>query len=236
VFGSYIINVMPPGIRGLVLAGVFATAMGSLSAALNALATSATNDWYIPYAARHKAESHHVAAARVFTVVFAVLMIVIAVGSAYVKVTDPEFRIIPFVIGIAGLFLGPMLGVFLLGMLTRRRGSDLGNVVAISAALLVMFFLSGQHVRLMNILNPPPRGQPPFYRLPHWLPAISWTWYAMFGALITLLIGAFFRTPAEALERAAARREEAQSGEDKPLALRQQEGRGFEVGDSPKSP
>ncbi|MBV9470873.1 MAG: hypothetical protein JOZ57_16680, partial [Abitibacteriaceae bacterium] len=48
VFGSYILNVMPIGIRGLVLAGVFATAMGSLSAALNALATSATNDWYLP--------------------------------------------------------------------------------------------------------------------------------------------------------------------------------------------
>src|SRR3989454_10179960 len=47
VFGSYILNVMPVGVRGLVLAGIFATAMGSFSAALNALATGATNDWYI---------------------------------------------------------------------------------------------------------------------------------------------------------------------------------------------
>ena len=62
---------MPIGIRGLVLAGVFATAMGSLSAALNALATSATNDWYIPYFARPRARRHHVAAARVFTALFA---------------------------------------------------------------------------------------------------------------------------------------------------------------------
>ena len=69
VFGNYILNVMPTGIRGLVLAGVFATAMGSLSAALNALATSATNDWYIPYLARNRHESHHVAAARVFPMV-----------------------------------------------------------------------------------------------------------------------------------------------------------------------
>src|SRR5687767_3239320 len=64
VFASYIFNVLPVGIRGLVLAGVFATAMGSLSAALNALATSATNDWYIPYFARQRSERHHVAAAR----------------------------------------------------------------------------------------------------------------------------------------------------------------------------
>jgi solute:Na+ symporter, SSS family len=220
VFGSYIINVMPAGIRGLVLAGVFATAMGSLSAALNALATSATNDWYIPYLARHKPESHHVAAARVFTVVFALLMILIAVGSAYVKVTDPEFRIIPFVIGIAGLFLGPMLGVFLLGMVTRRRGSDAGNVLAISVALVGMFFMSGQHVKLLNILNPVPRGQPPMHRIPHWLPTISWTWYAMFGAIITMAIAVLFRTPAAVLERARLRREQAQTGVDEPIALR----------------
>src|SRR5206468_6528685 len=116
VFGSYILNVMPVGIRGLVLAGVFATAMGSLSAALNALATSATNDWYIPYFARHQSEGHHVAAARIFTTVFAVLMIVIASAFAYVTIVNPNVRIIPVVIGIAGLFLGPRLGVFLIGM------------------------------------------------------------------------------------------------------------------------
>src|SRR5262244_4353459 len=63
VFGSYILNVMPAGIRGLVLAGVFATAMGSLSAALNALATSATNDWYIPRFPG-KSEAHYVQTAR----------------------------------------------------------------------------------------------------------------------------------------------------------------------------
>src|SRR5258705_9314321 len=77
VFGSYIVNVMPVGIRGLVLAGVFATAMGSLSAALNALATSATNDWFIRWFT-HKSDEQYVNAARWFTALFAVLMVVIA--------------------------------------------------------------------------------------------------------------------------------------------------------------
>src|SRR4029079_12424453 len=86
VFGSYILNVMPIGVRGMVLAGVFATAMGSLSAALNALATSLTKDWYIPYCAKERSEQHHVAAARLFTAVFAVLMIGIAGAFAYAKV------------------------------------------------------------------------------------------------------------------------------------------------------
>src|SRR5207245_10368792 len=85
VFGLYILNVMPVGVRGLVLAGIFATAMGSFSAALNALATAATNDWYIRWV-RGKSEAHYVKAARWFTVLFAVLMIVIAGGFAYAKV------------------------------------------------------------------------------------------------------------------------------------------------------
>src|SRR4051794_17188939 len=174
VFSDYIIKVMPLGVRGLVLAGVFATAMGSLSAALNALATSFTNDWYIPYIARGRSEHHYVSAARVFTAVFALLMVLIAVGSAYVKITDPDFRIIPFVIGIAGLFLGPMLGVFLIGMFTRRRGSDGGNMLAISLGLLGIFFISGQHVDVANILHPVPRGRPPLYKLPDWFPVVKW--------------------------------------------------------------
>lgn len=155
VFGSYIINVMPTGVRGIVLAGVFATAMGSLSAALNALATSFTNDWYMPYFAPGKSEKHYVGAARFFTGVFAFLMICIACAFAYVTVVDPKVRIIPVVVGIAGLFLGPMLGVFLVGMLTKRRGSDAGNIFAITVGLIAMLFFSGQHIEVMNLISHP---------------------------------------------------------------------------------
>src|SRR5262249_10592317 len=121
VFGSFILNVMPVGVRGLVLAGIFATAMGSFSAALNALATSATNDWYIR-SVPGKSEAHYVQTARWFTVIFAGLMIVIAGSFAHAKVTSPNLRIIPVVLGIAGCVVGPMLGVFLIGLLTSRRG------------------------------------------------------------------------------------------------------------------
>ena len=48
-FCHYILYQMPVGLRGLLIAGIFATTMGSLSTALNALATSFTRDWYQPY-------------------------------------------------------------------------------------------------------------------------------------------------------------------------------------------
>src|SRR2546427_4701906 len=168
VFGSYILNVMPVGVRGLVLAGIFATAMGSFSAALNALATAATNDWYIRWV-RGKSEAHYVKAARWFTVLFAGLMIVIAGGFAYAKVTNPDLRIIPVVLGIAGFILGPMLGVFLIGMFTKRRGSDAGNVLAISAGLVATMVV---------------------VRHPLALPEISFTWWPLVGAVVVFCVGA----------------------------------------------
>jgi SSS family solute:Na+ symporter len=219
VFGNYILNVMPMGIRGLVLAGVFATAMGSLSAALNALATSATNDWYIPYVAKRKSEAHHVAAARLFTAIFAILMIVIASAFAYAKVKDPNVRIIPVVLGIAAFILGPMLGVFLLGMLTKRRGSDVGNLIAITLALATTIVLGELHIYIANLLTGAPADRPTYVR-PSWLPNVSFTWFALIGAVVVFVVGAMFTTPQRVLDEAKIKKEQAKAGEARPLALR----------------
>lgn len=214
VFGSYIINVMPTGIRGIVLAGVFATAMGSLSAALNALATSMTNDWYIPYIRPGRSERHYVTAARVFTAMFALLMILVASLTAYAKVTRPDFRIIPVVIGVAGLFLGPMLGVFLVGMLTKRRGSDLGNIISITTGIVGVLILSGQ----LNVLLEALPGVDPIDAFKG-LWKVSWTWYALVGGSITFFIGVLFRTPPHIVEAARKRLEDAHLHEDKPMGV-----------------
>ncbi len=220
VFGSYILNVMPSGLRGIMLAGVFATTMGSLSAALNALATSATNDWYIPYAAKKRSEAHHVAAARFFTGVFAVLMIAIATAFAYAKIEKPELRIIPVVLGVAGFILGPMLGVFLLGMLTKKRGSDNGNMIAITIGLLITIISGGLHVVLLELIAPD-------WSVTHQLAAwqaenvkVSFMWFGVVGAVSVFLVGMFFRTPIEALERTRRQAEIADAGEDRPMHLR----------------
>lgn len=210
VFGSYILNVMPPGVRGIVLAGVFSTAMGSLSAALNALATSATNDFYVPFVAKPKGlgEAVILRAARVFTVVFAVLMIAVAGAFAYLKVNNPDIGIIPVVLGIAGYILGPMLGVFLLGIFTRGRGSDRGNAWALGAGLLST-----------SVLGDLPGKINPSWSL-HFGWQVSFTWFAFIGAATVILVGVWFRTPTEVLAGAVSRAEQASSGEDVPLALR----------------
>ena len=204
VFASYILNVMPVGVRGFVVAGVFATAMGSFSAALNALATSATNDWYLRWV-RGRSEAHYVWVARWFTVLFAALMVVIAGLFAYAKVTSPDLRIIPVVLGVAGFILGPMLGVFLIGMLTRGRGSDRGNVLAITAGLLSTVVVGKLH---------------PFPQ-PAWIPEVAFTWWAMVGALVVLAVGVCFRTPEAVRSGVARAARHAALAEAVPPALRE---------------
>src|SRR5439155_7216782 len=139
--------------------------------------------WYIPYFARQRDEHHHVAAARWFTALFAVLMILIASVFAYAKVTDPNVRIIPVVLGIAGFILGPMLGVFLLGMFTRRRGSDIGNMIAISVGLVTTIVLGELHIYAANLVALAMHTGVVFVR-PAWLAEVALNWVAVMGAVV----------------------------------------------------
>src|SRR6058998_3019668 len=126
-FCHFILYEMPIGIRGLLLAGIFATAMGSLSTALNALATSFTRDWYEPYINPRSTAEQSLRAVRWATIWFSILMIVVAATTAYLVIVYPNVRIIPIVLGIYGYTYGSVLGIFLAGMLTRSRGNDRGT-------------------------------------------------------------------------------------------------------------
>src|SRR5437660_3155796 len=103
-------------------------------------------------------------------------MIVIAGAFDYAKVTHPDLRIIPVVLGIAGFILGPMLGVFLIGMLTRRRGSDRGNMIAITVGLVCTVLVAGLHLEAINLVRPM-LGLEGTLTQPPWLPKIAFTWY-----------------------------------------------------------
>src|SRR5438093_4762706 len=121
-FCHFILYQMPVGLRGLLIAGIFATAMGSLSTAINALATSFTRDWYEPYINPGSTSEQSLRAVRWATVWFSVLMIVVAATTAYLVIVYPNVRIIPIVLGIYGYTYGSELGIFLAGMLTKSSG------------------------------------------------------------------------------------------------------------------
>src|SRR3954469_1450479 len=116
-FCHFILYQMPVGLRGLLIAGIFATAMGSLSTAINALATSFTRDWYQTYINPNAGQQQSLRAVRRATVAFSILMIIVASTTSYLVIVHPKVRIIPIVLGIFGYTYGSLLGVFFAGML-----------------------------------------------------------------------------------------------------------------------
>jgi solute:Na+ symporter, SSS family len=180
---------MPVGLRGLLVAGIFATAMGSLSAALNALATTFTRDWYPSFTSQPKTERQTVRAAQFFTGIFAVLMIGVASATAFFVILYPTSRIIPIALGIFGYTYGSLLGVFLLGMLTKKRGSDRGNYLAMACGFIVVAIMSQLPNDFLQLLHQPLLVYPP------WFPVISFPWRILFGTLVTFSIAFCFTTP-----------------------------------------
>src|SRR2546425_12116083 len=188
IFCHYILYEMPVGMRGLLLAGIFATAMGSLSTALNALATSFTRDWYEPYINPRSTSEQSLRAVRWATVWFSILMIVVASVTSYLVIVHPNVRIIPIVLGIFGYTYGSLLGVFLCGMFTRRRGNNFGNVVAMILGFIVVAILSGLPNNIAGLF------EATAYPQPRWLPVMEFPWWICFGTVVTFFVAILFRT------------------------------------------
>jgi len=186
-FAYYIVHQLPPGVRGILVAGLFATAMGSLSTALNALATSFTEDWYLPYINPGASQARVVRAARMSTVFFSILLIVIGACTAYAVVVL-HLRIIQVVLGIFGYTYGSLLGVFLAGMLTKSRGNNTGNIIAMIVGFVAVCILSGLHNTIWIIAHGAPLWKPA------WLPEIAFPWRIAFGSVITFSIAILFPT------------------------------------------
>jgi Na+/proline symporter len=184
VFPYFILHEMTPGLRGLVIAGILATAMGSLSTALNALATSYTRDFALPRLERRGLkidEARRVRMLRHSTVLFAFLIVVVGVATAWYMAHDPEARIIPLVLGILGFTFGSILGVFLVGLFTRTRGNDTGNAIAVAAGIVAVLWASGVGTKLFG-------GAEPAF-------VLAFPWRVTLGTLLTFLVAICFRSP-----------------------------------------
>ena len=188
IFCHYVLYQMPVGLRGLLIAGIFATAMGSLSTALNALATSFTRDWYVPYIRPGASSQQTLRAAKWATVWFAILMIVVASTTSYFVIVYPKLRIIPIALGIFGYTYGSLLGVFFVGMLTKTRGNDFGNVLAMITGFVVVAILSDLINNVARIFGTVA------YVTPEWMPVLEFPWWIFFGTVVTFSVAVLFRS------------------------------------------
>ena len=159
VFASFIVQHLPVGLVGLALAAVFAAAMSTLSSSLNSSATAVVNDFLRQDTDRSEAESlRFVSISRALTVVFGIVQI--GIGIAAAGFVD---SVVEDALAVAGFSAGILLGVFALGVLTRRVGewaALAGMLVGLATLLWVKFATT-----------------------------VAWPWYAVIGASATFAAG-----------------------------------------------
>jgi solute:Na+ symporter, SSS family len=188
-FPYFILTQMPAGIRGLVVAGIMATAMGSLSTALNALGTSFARDFVIPARERKGAitETEKVRILRWSTVLFAGFIVLVGLGTAGFMAYNPKTEILPLVLGILGFTFGSLLAVFLVAVLTKHRGNDYGNVLAMIVGFVAVLFFSNALGIQDRIGFTGADGKP--------LLVLAFPWRITVGTFVTMAIALCFRTP-----------------------------------------
>jgi SSS family transporter len=190
IFPYFVIDVMPGGLRGLVIAGVLATTMGSLGTAMNSLATSYSRDFHFRWFKTPDEDAARVRIIKLATLGFTLVLIFVGLATAFVKAHNPGLSIIGIILGSFGYTYGSLLGVFIVALFTRSRGSDFGNPIAMVAGVIAVAVLSN----LPNDLSEMIIGTD-LYQNPTWMPVIEFPWRIMAGTLVTVAVALCFKTP-----------------------------------------
>jgi SSS family transporter len=157
IFPTFIVSRMPHGISGLLIAAILAAAMSNLSAALNALASTSVIDFYLQRNPQVD-ERRRMRLSRFMTLFWALVLFGLAVLSLH-----RVGRVVEVGLQIASVAYGALLGVFLLGVLTRRANQS-GAIAGMLCGLVTELYL--------------------------WTETrVPWTWYAMIGTAVTFGVG-----------------------------------------------
>jgi Na+/proline symporter len=198
-FLLFIAQEMPTGLAGLVLAGLLAAAVSSHTSVLNALASTSIEDFYRPHLVRGASDRHYLTASRAFTGFWGIVLILVAasfIGS--------QKNILETALSALTYFYGSLLGVFLLGIFTRRGSSTSATLGMLLAVPVVLCFqvrdflerpeLAPSAVRAVLGALPPAVEE----GLRAHVPLLAWPLWIMVGTAVTFAIGALGRPPARA--------------------------------------
>jgi len=140
VFLRFILRDMPLGLRGLMVAGLFAAAMSSLDSVLNAMAASTVADWLRPLRSSvgspPRTASEETRLTRIIIAVWALLLACFAIGAALWQTASGQ-TLIDFALGVMVFAYAGLLGVFATALLTKR-GSPVSAAAALVVGLLVV--------------------------------------------------------------------------------------------------
>jgi SSS family transporter len=154
IYPEFIWNHLPLGLRGLVMAAILAAAMSNLSAALNALASTSIMDFFKPLRPHH-VEGFYLVLARWATILWGAILFSVGLLARHWG------RVLEAGLSIASVLYGALLGVFLLGVLTRRPG-EWSAIAGMSAGFVATLLLRNH---------------------------VAYTWYVLIGSTTTFAVG-----------------------------------------------
>jgi len=175
IFPSFVVDSMPAGLRGLIVAAVLAATMSAHSGAMNSLAASTTHDIYLPLSGRREDDPRTLKMAKMFTLFWGTALLIIAL--LYKQQGTP---VVVIALSIASFTYGALLGGFFLGMLWRRaiqRDAITGMAVGIVAMSFVVFAK-----QMMPIF---PSMRDTLTTISH----IAFPWYVLIGTSFTVGVG-----------------------------------------------
>jgi solute:Na+ symporter, SSS family len=176
IFPTFIIDYMPHGLVGLLLAAILAATMSTHSGAINSLAAASTHDIYLPLSGKTADDPSVLRVGKIFALLWGIAL----TGGALLFPQNPTTPIVVVALSIASFTQGGLLGGFFLGILWRRaiqRDAITGMSVGIAVMALVVF--AKQFIKafpgLAGLLTP--------------VSTIAWPWYVLIGTSITVIVG-----------------------------------------------
>ncbi|MGB8225353.1 MAG: sodium/solute symporter [Sedimentisphaerales bacterium] len=162
VISYFTANYLPVGLKGLILAAII---LASIDSPLSSLSSSFVTDIYRPLIKRHASEKHYLIISRIGVITFGLILAGLAFACQPVK------NILWFAFEIISLTGGATLGVFLLGVLTKRK-ANIGNVAAMIISTLSMIaLLLLSHKGVINL---------------------AWSWLIVLGTAMTFILSYLF--------------------------------------------
>ena len=158
LFPAFIVTHLPPGITGLVVAAVFAAAMSTLSSSLNSSSAALVGDFYMPATAGRRTGAHYLSVSRWTTAGWGVVQVGVALAA--IRLSG---RVVDEVLGIASFTSGLILGMFMLGTLTRRVDGRAAFAGVVAGTVVMLAVKLGT--------------------------AVNWQWYVLIGSVATVAAG-----------------------------------------------
>ena len=176
IFPMFIIERMPPGLVGLIIAAVVAATMSTHSGAINSLAAATTHDIYLPLTKRAADAPETLKMGKLFALIWGTVLTL----GALLFPQESNTPVVVVALGIASFTYGGLLGGFFLGVFWARanqRDAIIGMSVGIAAMSFVVF--ARQLGSWFPVLADP---LAPFA-------SIAWPWYVLIGTSITMTTG-----------------------------------------------